>query len=589
MSSLNKLNDTDKAVYDSYMKDMADHDPESYKMLAGVDPTVAYGILKQEPDFNDVSKVILSAPSSPTKPPLQGIQSATEPIRKVLSSAGDMYNKAYDVLNKYTPSSMNGKDALEVAGQLNKLTDSGSRMAENAADKISTSGLDPTNGALPDTIRGISYALGLMKVPDTAAQVAGSMALGGIMSNTSEIADSIQKSLPARGRAVVNPSTGLIQKVAVPDAEALANSDFISNPETHNELAKSQIESLQAGAKSLSDNNYNRLGDFVGENGVFREHPIDVSDASRIANNAPADLLQHPDFQSVAMRKLRSILADDPNQGPTAGGDIVAPHGGPFDTSYLKTPAELADFHEMEPSGTELSAQETVQLMKSLNKTIASNYKNPTGNFAQQLKDSLDTSFQADAPDILKEAHKTATEGYKNYMDTFFDKNVQKFLNNDASKAHNTALSGTDSLKAIRNAGGDTALEHLRRSAGYDLYNDIVDKNMSGNDVLAQFRTNRALDALFTDEQATRFANIANSRLEAIRASIDQSTPKVTTMDKMMSAGKRAAATATGGLIGGVPGAAIAAGAADIIGQHCRTGLHVGTTEVRGICTGHSA
>jgi hypothetical protein len=518
-------------------------------------------------NFNSTGKIFYGA--GPDKVgPLANAVGATQPIRDALSSIGGAINKAYDAGNKAT-SGMYGKltgvdDALAGAHEINKFTSSLSSGLEDRADKIDTGGARAHPAEIDNTgmYRDASYALGLAQLPETPAQVLGALAIpafsaasglglfgdtpigappsgegGGILLGNREagipqagsiptpklsdggvaselfsvpsktgMPDGIKldtsgtpslqvpelpsNAIPTTPKMVFNPVSKLVEPVQLLDAEAMAKSNGLLDSPGHVRLSQQHTQSILDGVRS----NVNNLYEDVKSAGV----------------ESGTDQIESTKLLKAAMDAKNGALKD-PNIVSSGLGGIIDRYA--IDFSPERVAAKVASGGNQYP---ELSLKASIDLDRELGDIRASNFKNTTGNIAGNLQDALREHLKASD---VAEPYMKAVDASSDMYNRFYNKTqVQKFI-----KASPDKLSlNMNMLDDVQRAGGDVAMEHLRRSEGSKLIDKIAtsstgDSPLTGEGVRAIVQKNKALGKLLEggpagENTVDRYAEIADNR-----------------------------------------------------------------------------
>ncbi len=500
---------------------------------------------EKDPGFDQYARKFYGSPIV-SNGPLNGIVNATQPIRDAVgnliksgdeSTVGKLANSLYPTA---------------AAKGFNSAMSELSLSAENASDALATK--KGTSGA-SSMYRTLSYALGLAQVPESVTEAGLTLATGGALAavgdslfgakeiRTPEVKSYIPPSdstsfntdlspkpestpsgvqaIPTKEQLAMNPTTGKVETIKVPDAKALAQSNQLLPVEDHAKLAQGHVQQMLDASKSYIDHLWDDTNNEIENNPDWK---LDTTKVSSLANKSRELISAAPEFQTSAMKKMLNTFGYDPT--PEAPGDL-SQSGKGWGTDHPRASSPPASneqmaWHELEPLGTETELKTATDLAQSLGQIAAKNYKNPTGHLAGELQDALRESIKRDAPENVSKAYFKAIEASADHYKTFFnDSPVQKFLDAGSSKASGFATSDPDVLAGIRRAGGEVAIEHLRRAEGSKLLGNIVSGNMDGDAVRSLLYKNRGLDHLlsgsdYTDMSASRFAEIADKRTELI-------------------------------------------------------------------------
>lgn len=491
MAGITKLSDNDQQVYDSYMKDMADHDPTSYKMLAGVDPSIGYNILKGEPDFVDVSKAIMGSQQPST-------------LDKVSGFANDVLEASKGMARTFTPN------------VIQDLMGSAAKAGAYVKDKLSSS----TDPFISEVVAPL--------VPDSKTSVGAAMA-GPILDGSLAAGGALLDGAKAMaGDFLTNPERGMLAQKLNPF------------PSTNPEVGPAESNYLNKAAKV--QDHFGPLMDPTSAGTELHKMVTDASQMSASQAQVPYDILKGMAMQTNAegtpdalakaageagfsLRNIPALqeskiarLVGNMNAIETkagnadAAGSAINPEGG----ASQGDPVRTLKFSELLDARNKLSAFANGQ-----NGAVGTSMPGLSGQTSNQgrlfygLVKAADedlASAAGDHPELLAQL-KEARAGYKAHMDRFGNDQILGLAGKDPSKAADYLFSSTEGVNALQKAVGDKGLNVLRRGVAHSVIDPVASSSNPGKalDYMISGKQEQ-FDRLFKPSQVDSLRDFAGAR-----------------------------------------------------------------------------
>ena len=322
-----------------------------------------------------------------------------------------------------------------------------------------------------------------------------------------------------------------LQKVSIPNPKNIAESYGIGPVEVHGQIGQDLTSYMQDSHKNLVDSKYATEKRIFEDSDAETNRTIPVDDVGRILHDLKKSdpnisvhpALQNPTLQAISNIYEKRLEAANSEEGPKQYRDFS-------DLTEKGDEHDITGFAQNDHEGVNIDQKGAVDLHKALNGAYQSNYGTGPGHFLGEITKSLNKSIMDNGSEALQQAHGQTMAVSKDFYDTYYNKTaVQKYINASPDVAHKVALQNVRNLSDIQLAGGDLAVEHVRRAHTQDVLNDIVNKNWNGDRVSRELspRENPVMGKLYSDEQVGRLASTADM--------IQQAKAKNKALDKMSS------------------------------------------------------